>query len=253
MREQIDTIPVHEAFLAGDECPFCYLERMIEQRAIRYILGPGASYMEPDVREQTDKDGFCVHHYKQLYDYGNGLGNALIMQTRYAGLLKQLEKACDEFVMPGKRPLLGGKRKTDGQENTLLQWAKKQRNSCFLCNKVATNMARYYETFFVLLKEGEFRDRVANGKGFCVRHFEELLESAEEKLPNAHREWFYDTMVKLVQENMIRVKMDIDHFVEMFDYRNAGTDWKTSRDAVSRGMQKLQGRYPADPPYKPDK
>ena len=38
--------------------------------------------------------------------------------------------------------------------------------------------------------------------------------------------------------------------VEKFDYRNASADWKNSRDAVSRSMQKLRGIYPADPPYK---
>ena len=59
MREQIDTIPVNEAFESGDECPFCWLERMSEQKSIRYILGPGASYMEPDVRAMTDTRGFC--------------------------------------------------------------------------------------------------------------------------------------------------------------------------------------------------
>ena len=69
MREQIDTIPVNEAFASDDECPFCYLERMSEQRTIRYVLGPGASYMEPDIREITNRQGFCGGHYKKLYDY----------------------------------------------------------------------------------------------------------------------------------------------------------------------------------------
>ena len=45
MREQIDTIPVNEAFDTGDECPFCILARKAEQSAIRYVIGPGASYM----------------------------------------------------------------------------------------------------------------------------------------------------------------------------------------------------------------
>ena len=40
MREQIDTIPVNEAFEAMDECPFCALERKVEQKAIRYTAGP---------------------------------------------------------------------------------------------------------------------------------------------------------------------------------------------------------------------
>ena len=43
MRERIETIPVNEAFDSGDECPFCHLEREVEQRVIRYVLGPGAS------------------------------------------------------------------------------------------------------------------------------------------------------------------------------------------------------------------
>ena len=46
MKEQLHTIPVNEAFDSGDECPFCYLQRQAEHRTIRYVVGPGASYME---------------------------------------------------------------------------------------------------------------------------------------------------------------------------------------------------------------
>ena len=91
MKEQIDTIPVNEAYEADDECPFCWLERQAEQRSIRYALGPGASYMEPDVRAVTDRKGFCRQHFKKLFDYGNSLGNALVMQTYFVGLQKELE------------------------------------------------------------------------------------------------------------------------------------------------------------------
>ena len=41
--------------------------------------------------------------------------------------------------------------------------------------------------------------------------------------------------------------------VEKFDYRNKDADWKTSKDAIQRGMQKLKGGYPADAPYKMSK
>ena len=66
MKEQIDTIPVNDAFAAEDECPFCWLERKAEQSTIRYVAGPGASYMEPDVRAATDKAGFCATHMEKL-------------------------------------------------------------------------------------------------------------------------------------------------------------------------------------------
>ena len=182
MKEQIDTIPVNEAFEADGECPFCYLERQAEQRAMRYTLGPGASYMEPDVRAATDSRGFCRQHYKKMFDYGNSLGNALVMQTYFVGLLKELEYQADTFELPPKKGLLS---KKPVEETALLQWAREKNSTCFLCEKLQYNMNRYYVTFFHMIKDEQFRSKVESGKGFCMHHFAQLLEVAREKLPNA--------------------------------------------------------------------
>ena len=246
MKDQIDTIPVSEAYESADECPFCHLERIVEQKAIRYTLGPAASYMEPDVRAATDSKGFCRSHFKKMYDYGNSLGNALIMQTYFVGMLKELDVQLDEMVMPGKRGLFA--KKPEG-ELPLLSWAKRKNSTCFLCDKIEYNMHRYYVTFFHLVKDPEFRQKVESSKGLCMHHFEKLLEVAQEKLPNGQREWFYETVCQLVRQNLGRVQGDLDWFIDKFDYRNAGADWKNSKDAVSRSMQKLRGVYVADPPY----
>lgn len=250
MREQIDTIPVNEAFDAGDECPFCQLARKAEQSAIRYVIGPGASYMEPDVRGVTDDKGFCTEHMKKLYDYGNMLGCALILQTHYAGLIEQFKKEAQEFQSP-KRKLLPIKKQADG--DTWWKRLKKKECSCFLCEKNEYNMKRYYHTFFALLREPEFRKKVENSKGFCLHHFAEMMRIAEDKLPSGVQGWFYPTVLRLMEKNLNRVKEDLDWFVGMFDYRQAGADWKNSRDAVSRTIQKIKGIYPADPPYKEKK
>ena len=249
MKEYIDTIPVHEAFGTEDECPFCYLERQVEQKAIRYALGPGASYMEPDVRAVTDSKGFCRAHYKKLYDYGNSLGNALVMQTYMIGLQEQLDAQLLNFEMPAKKGLFS---KKSTEELPLLQWLKQKNSTCYLCGKVDYNMRRYYATFFHLIKEEEFREKVEGSKGFCMHHFEKLLESAQENLQNGQREWFYTTVSRLMRENLARVQQDLDWFIEKFDYRNASAPWKNSKDAVSRSMQKLKGGYVADQPYKQD-
>ena len=66
MREKLDTIPINDAFDSGDECPFCYLEREAEHRAVNYTIGPGASYMEPEIRAITDREGFCGHHLRMM-------------------------------------------------------------------------------------------------------------------------------------------------------------------------------------------
>lgn len=249
MKEQIDTIPVNEAFESADECPFCYLERQVEQKAIRYALGPGASYMEPDVRGVTDSQGFCRQHYKKLYDYGNSLGNALVMQTYLIGLQKELEGQVAAFAIPEKKGLFS---KKQDQTLPILSWLKQKNSTCYLCNKRDYNMRRYYATFFHLIKDGEFRAKVEGSKGFCMHHFEKLLESAQEKLPNAQIQWFYTTVFRLMQENLGRVQGDLDWFIDKFDYRNASAPWKNSKDAVSRTMQKLKGGHPADGPYKQD-
>ena len=249
MREQIDTIPVNEAFSSGDECPFCYLERQAEQRAIRYALGPGASYMEPDVRAATDRQGFCRNHYKKIYDYGNSLGNALVMQTYFVGLIKELEAQLDSFQMPEKKGLFS--KKQTGQL-PMLTWAKEKNSTCFLCDRIAYNMRRYYATYFHLIKDKEFRAKAESGKGFCMRHFAEVLEAAEEFLGSGQQEWFYTVVPQQMKDNLARVQGDLDWFIDKFDYRNAAAPWKNSKDAVSRSMQKLKGGYVADRPYEQD-
>lgn len=247
MKEYIDTMPIHEAYETADECPFCYLERQVEQKAIRYALGPSASYMDPDVRAATDAQGFCRAHFKKFFDYGNSLGNALVMQTYLVGLRKELENQLAEFQLPQKKSLFT---KKDDAPLPILQWLEHKNHSCFLCNKIDYNMRRYYATFFHMIKESEFRARVENSKGLCMHHFEALLQAAPKHLQNGQRQWFYETVANLMQDNLARVQEDLDWFIEKFDYRNADAPWKNSKDAVSRTMQKLTGGYPADGPYR---
>ena len=251
MKEKIYTIPVNEGFEADDECPFCFMERVVEHSAIRHVAGPGASYMEPDMRARTDAVGFCREHMKKLHDYGNTLGAALILQTHYARLLEQFRKDAADFTPPGKKSLLG-KRK-EGESSDLPRRIHQQSCSCYICDKIDYNMDRYYHTFCVLTKEAEFRAKVESGNGFCLRHFGELLAAAEERLPNAQYEWFYSTVFPLMEQHLVRVKEDLDWLIAKYDYRNASLPWKNSQDALKRAMQKVEGLYPADPAYKMDK
>lgn len=250
MKEYIYTIPVNDAFLSGDECPFCFMEREAEQSAIRYVAGPGASYMEPEVRGATDAAGFCRGHMKKLYDYGNTLGSALMLQTYYACMLEDFRREKAAFTAPGKKPLLGKRKMPEGE----LYWQRLEKRdcSCYICDKISYNMERYYRTFFHLLKEEEFRSRVEGSKGFCMHHFGQLLRMAQEHLPNAQQDWFYPAVFRLMEENLLRVKGDLDWLIAKYDYRNAGADWKNSRDALQRSMQKLEGGHPADKVYKND-
>ena len=247
MREQIDTIPINDAFSSGDECPFCFLERKAEQSAIRYIAGPGASYMEPDARAVTDKVGFCTVHMKKLYDYGNMLGAALMLQTHMVGLMDELEQESLSLDFSEKKSLFSKK-----TANPDPYWARLAAHSetCCICDKIAYNMNRYYHTFFYMLRDPEFRTVFENSKGVCLRHFGQMLQRSEPELRTQDRQWFYETAYRVTLENLRRVKADLDWFVAKHDYRNTGADWKNARDAVPRAMEKVQGLHPADPVYK---
>jgi len=247
MKEHLHTIPVNEAFTSGDECPFCYLRRLSEQRHIRYVAGPSASYMEPEVRGITDQTGFCPDHLKKLYDYGNTLGNSLMLQTYYARMLSRLRQEIETFERPEQKRLFGKQKESaDG----LWKRLQEEVHSCYICSQLDGSMDRYYRTFFALVKEAEFRSRVENCRGFCMYHFAELLHRAETLLPNGQHRWFYDTVFPLMEENLVRVKEDLDWLVAKYDYRNAGADWKNSRDALQRTMQKLGAGHVADKPFR---
>ena len=60
---------------------------------------------------------------------------------------------------------------------------------------------------------------------------------------------FYQTLLPLMRENVNRVYEDVAWFVEKYDYKNRDADWKNSKDAIQRGMQKLRGSDPSLPAY----
>ena len=43
------------------------------------------------------------------------------------------------------------------------------------------------------------------------------------------------------QAALERLEGELKHFTIMFDYRNAGADWGSSRDALPRVIAKLRG------------
>ena len=251
--KNIATFPLMEAFRAADECPFCNLERSAEQHAISFILG--SAYMEDDIREATDKTGFCRHHYKMMYDYGNRLGSAWILSTHMKKLNDELAKELKNFV-PGKTSMLGRMKKTDMSDGNAPQtplgvWIKKKTDSCYVCDHFNEIYGRYLDVFFDMLKKDpEFQELFKQSKGFCLPHFGDLMEAAEKRLNDAQKKELYPQIFSMMQEHMERVQKDVAWFVEKNDYRNKDKDWGESRDSIQRAMQKCAGGYPADPVFK---
>lgn len=250
MKEQLYTIPLNEAMDAKDECPFCFVERAVEQDLLDFTLGSGSSYMEADVREQTDLAGFCRPHFKKMFDYGNTLGNAWILKTHYMRMIKEMEGKFKSFA-PGKTSLFDKFKKNADMGNSIGIWITEKEESCYICKQFKETYERYLDTFFYMYdKDEDFRKKVKDSKGFCLPHFKDVCLGADQRLNEKDLKEFYDVVLPLMEANMARLAEDVAWMVEKFDYKNADADWKNSKDAIQRGMQKLKGGYPADEPHR---
>jgi len=253
MKEQLYTIPLNDAVNAGDECPFCYIERNVEQDLLDFTLGSGSSYMESDVREQTDIAGFCREHFQKMFDYGNTLGNGWILKTHYMRTINEMKQQFKSYS-PVKMSFKDKLKKNSESSNPIAIWAKEKDCSCYICKRFADTYARYLDTFFVMYKkDAQFREKIQSSKGFCLHHFGDLCAQADFALNDKEKQEFFPAMFTLMETNMNRLFEDVSWLVDKFDYRNKDADWKTSKDAIQRGMQKLKGGYPADPVYKMSK
>lgn len=251
MKDTLYTIPLTDAFKAEDECPFCFIYRQLENDAISFTLG--ASYMEDDIREQTNTLGFCKDHYQKLYDYGNRLGLAFILQTHYVALQKTLQSTLQNYS-PQHLSLLNKLKKGPKVQSVTMQTLHHIISSCYICNRIEYNFDRYIKTFFYLLvKNEEFKTLFINSKGFCLPHFTRLMENAPYHLNEKEQDFFLSESQKKLQDSLARIEEDLSWFIDKYDYRNSHAPWKNAKDAIPRGIQKLAGIYVQDEPFKETK
>ena len=238
MNEEIYTIPVMDGFNAGTECPFCAMYRKLEADSINFVLSP--SYMEEDVRGETNEKGFCKLHMKQLYDKGNSLGLALMMHSHLKHRMSVLESALPEEGTVKK----GWFSKKDAGGSDLPALRKRWQESCYICDRIEDTFRHFLKAFFLLWhKNPEFRDKVKEAPGYCLDHFLALYDAAGGELKGKALEEFRRLIADQEKENLTRVADDIEWFTLKFDYRYQDKPWKNSKDALPRTILKVNGQF----------
>ncbi|MCT4542660.1 MAG: DUF6062 family protein [Vallitalea sp.] len=234
MKEQIYTIPVIDAFKEDCECPFCQMFNKLENDAIDFVLGP--SYMETDVREQTNKLGFCKDHLAKMYSKKNMLGLALMLYSHLDQVQQDMDKLIPNDTITKKKSLL----KKEIPNTKVYTYLQEKNSNCYICNKINSTFERYIDTFFYLWKKDKnFVDLVKGCNGFCLEHFALIYNEARQKLKGASLESFNSIIVPLQTENLNRIKDDLDWFIKKSDYRFANEPWKNSKDALPRSILKI--------------
>ncbi len=238
MKEELYTIPVNEAIEQDGECLLCTLNKKLESDILNYILGP--SYMEEDIRGETDKIGFCREHYRQMYAAQNRLGVALMIDTHLKNLRSDLKSLLDgDKTSSGRRR---GLFKKSSEVPESAEYLHNIESSCYACNRMKLRMNSYIDTFFYLWKrEQEFRGKVLNSKGFCISHLRMLIDEARKRLSDDKYAEFIKSVSEIQLKNLEELEKDIDWFIQKFDYRFKDEPWKNSKDALPRAILKLSG------------
>lgn len=226
MRESILTVPVSEIFEPKCGCPICRMRETLVSRTVEYIMG--AAMMEPDVRIETNRLGFCRTHFERMMKQKNRLSLALMLQTHLYEVKKEVFS---------KKGLL--------EPRTKKPRALAYRNStCFVCSKVDWAMDRLMVTVFDMYKNSkEFRQLFAEQEYICMPDCEKLINLAPQALDKRSAAEFTDLCLELSGKYCDSLYDDVSHFCSMFDYRNSGenADWGNSRDSIERAVKFLTG------------
>lgn len=226
MRESILTIPISEIFEEDSGCPFCHMRDMLENRTVEYIMG--AAMMEPDVRIETNRLGFCHTHLTQMMKQKNRLSLALMLQTH----LDETDKN------------LFSKKKLFEPKNAKAVKLSRVNESCFVCEKIDWGTERLMKTFFELYTNPEFHTTLMSREYICLPHYEIILSAAPKYLKKDVLQSFEKDISDLCEKYLKTLCEDVEHYCSMYDYRNTGknADWGNSKDSIERAVKFLTSR-----------
>lgn len=226
MAEKIYSIKINEAFSAKKGCPICALRAQLEQDETERILG--ASMMEPDIRKETNRKGFCKNHLQTLFAAGNKLPLALMLSTHLAEAEERLfKKTAAPF---SKNP----------DPKKLKEAYSAARKSCYLCSRMGEFMNRVLDNLCYLYQtQKDFQKLFGEQEYFCQTHSLRLLDASEKYLGKKERASFSATLAEINQRYIQKLQEDLDWFCKKFDYRYEKEDWKDAKDAPERTTRYL--------------
>lgn len=224
MVEKNYTIPINEAFDLYDGCPVCHLNRKLEIQSIDYVMG--AAMMEPDVRIETNKAGFCGRHLERMLEMGNRLSLALILES-------YLNELSDK---------LGGKAKDSVSAVTCAN------DGCFVCERMAATMGRYADNIVYLWRTvPEFREKFAKQEFLCLKH-SALLLKADEHTPAPRQRFgrdrlpvFTEAVRDVSAKRLDALRDEVSRFCKSFDYRFAGEELGDAAHGVEHAIEWILG------------
>lgn len=247
MKQNLETIPIWDAFSQDTECPLCILSNRVEDSFLTSYLEEFV--MDASYRNKVIKNGFCREHLYKLLERHDNLGLALT-----------LESIIKDSLLPGIKDL------TSSQENPtsgsrfsrwLLTTRRKTKNNklprdqdflllhqdrCLACQHISSFVKQYCYLIAQMYYDNlEFRDLFLKSKGFCIPHSFIFVESLKENPQSTKNEEVVLETLRLLCSNLERLLEELRWFIKKYDYRFTDEPWKGTEDSVARAIQKLAG------------
>ena len=220
MRENICTIPVNEIFEQKNGCPLCRMRDKMEQRHVEYVTGP--AMMEPDIRVEINKQGFCERHMRAILKVSS-------VRLPISLMLDSHLQEIDEKILRRRN----------------LDRLSKLECDCFVCRDLDGNFSRHVETVYKTYRaESEFRALFAEQDYLCLPHYHLLATGAKKNLGKLSGE-FLKECDRLAGKRVTELRRLLGLFHDSFDYRNAGKPTpEEARDSLERTAEFLSSRPP---------
>jgi hypothetical protein len=268
---------VHDAYARGGECPLCWLRDAAETTYLHSFQH--SRVMEPNVRVQTNRKGFCPDHYRKLYAGENKLGLALMVHTHMLEKLPDLKAGLESLCSaagPGRPAMHAGKdcaprgrpamhagkdcaprgrpamhagkdcapRGRRGRERVDAAVASlaSLRDECFICELLDADVDRWVFTILYLWgKDPEFPPVLRASRGFCLGHFLDVFRTAQRMLRADRLERFCADVIPLMTGGLDRLERELWGFTQLYHDSNRSLGTDEQRTSLARALQKLAG------------
>ena len=184
--------------------------------------------MEPDIRIETNKKGFCGKHFGRMFTMKNRLGMGLMLESH----LQTIEKK-----VSAKPALLV---KDSGAKAA--EFCEELSKSCYVCDKIDEKLGKMLKTAVYLWEhEKQFREMMNEQPYFCLPHYAEFLRTASDYMPRKIYPDFLKEISELETAYLSMLSSDVSWFCKKFDYRYDAEPWGNAKDSVKRAIDFLSG------------
>lgn len=232
MKEAIYTIPINDAYDIKCGCPLCRLEKQLDDESSEYVMG--AAMMEPDVRIETNKTGFCPRHFEKMLGMKNRLSLALMMQSYLAELLEKGVVSNTTFM-------------TKHRYADITKKISEASNRCFICERVAEKLNLYVRNIIYMWQsEQEFRTKTREQEYFCPKHLAMLLECGKKELSRSNYSAFCNDHFGGTIKKLEFLSEEVTKFCNSYNYLFRDIPLGDAKYAIEHTVEFLNGGIVTD-------